>query len=341
MKETLRRGRALLVCAPMLAAACGSGDEGAADEATATSAIAAAAEADSGGSDDGGSGGGLGSSSGDDAAGSETETDGAVSLAGRTGPIREMPIFAPWADQDLKTFLTEVMLFPAELPVPEDAVLTYASHNQSFREDGGSTMGFSAHYQPMFDRDWFRENFATLVDSNVWEIAEVDEDLEDNETRLEFSSKDPEAELRSFWITYADGDAQKQPKLNFGTSGGFVETRNDVVINGVLFGWADDVVVPESAWNSSVSVSIQFGVQVDRRWDLPADQFEATQAFVEDGGSSGLTVGEVDYSDNVWPLYRTDVTAPDWDFDGTFSVGQTDPEDDVYLNLIGSLAESQ
>lgn len=343
MREVPRKRLAVLLCLPILAAACGSGgDQAAAEEATATSAAAeAAAQSEASAGD--GSGGGLGSSSGSDQPEeAEPAAEAEVSLVGRTGPIRELPIFDARADQDLRTFLTEVMMFPAQFPVPEDAVLTYVSHNQSFRDDnGGSTMGFSATYQPMFDRDWFRESFITLVDSSVWELAEVDEDLENNKTRLEFSSKNPDAEFDFFWVNYTDGDAQRQPELAWGSSGGVVETRNEIVVNEVLFDWVNDITVPELAVNRSVSVNIQFGVQVDRRWDMPADQFEATQAFVVDGGSEGFIVGEVEYSDSVWPLYRTDVTAPDWDFDGIYSIGQTDPEDEVYINLIGKLAESQ
>lgn len=343
MKKIEIKKRALLVCMPLLASACGAGGSDSVDAAEAAAAettAAAAAQAET----EGEANEGLQSSGGDSSEAADTGADEAARLVGRTGPVREMPVFAPWADADLGPFLAEVMLFPPQIPVPDNAVLTYVTHNQTFSDDGSSRLAFSGNYQPIFDRDWFRTEFVTFVDTDYWEVSGIDEDLEANKTRLEFSSKDPDAAMTSLWFNYVDGDAQKQPELSWGSFSGLDVPDGQIVVNEVLWPWVNDMVVPESNWNKSVTVTLGWHdgeIHLDRRWDAPVGEFETMRAFYENGDNTGFTIGEVEYRDTTWPLYRMDTTSSEFGFDGHFTIGQIDAEDDVYVNFIGTLPGSE
>lgn len=273
-----------------------------------------------------------------DEAPADSVADEEARMVGRTGPIRELPGLSQWADLDLKPFLVEVMLFPEEIPVPDNAILTWVSSTQRFRDEGQSSWSeLNATFQPLFSMEEFKTFMPTLLSDSGWTASGVDEDLEDHSIRLEFTSENSSSDFNEIFFTYTDGDTSNQADLRMYASGDIEAGRSELVVNEALFPWVNDIVVDPAMVNDFVTYDIgrlTGKSELDRRWTAPVTDFERLSDFYRDPtGDVFIASGEMEYSDSIWPSNEIDVIRGDG-YDGSIQVSQTDPERDVSV-LIG------
>lgn len=328
------RALALVFAASLSATACGAvpglgGDDEATDapvEATETTLAAAGAETET------------------TAAAAEAEApaddgvDEAARAVGRTGPIRELPGLAQWADLDLHPFLVEVLNMPPETPIPDGLVVTYADVRQDFRDEGASSsLSFSGSFLPTFERDAFRTMIPEMMDAAIWTATAVDEDLENNSTRLEFQTEDPASPYRTVWFKFEDADTSSQAKFSMGANGVVVEGRSELIVNETLYPWMGEIDADPTwtRWFASVNLGRLDGKsELDVRWNGPIGTFlEASATYAAPTGG-GLVPGAQEYSDSVWPSNDTPVTR-EGGFEGTYGFNETDPEREISISLIG------
>ncbi len=257
---------------------------------------------------------------------------------GRTGPIRELPGLSQWADLDLKPFLMEVMLFPEEVPIPDNAILTWVSVRQQFTDEGSSSRDdINARFQPLFSMDEFKTLMSTLSSDSGWTAAGVDEDLEEHSIRLEFTNDGSSSSLTELFVTYTDGDTSEQAELSLFASGDFVVGRTEVVVNEALFPWVNEIVVDPAMVNYFVTYDIgrlTGKAELDRRWEAPSTDFERLSDFYRAPTGAGFVAdSEMEYEETVWPWNEIQIVREDG-FDGDITVSQSDPEDEVSV-LIG------
>ncbi len=260
---------------------------------------------------------------------------------GRTGPIRELLSLAQWADLDLKPFLVEVMLFPEEVAVPDNAILTWVSVKQQFADEGTSSrFNIDATFQPLFTMEEFKALIPALFEGNGWTASGIDENLEDHTVRLEFTMEDAASPLTDAYIIYTDGDTSNQADLQMSAYGDYSDARSAVIVNETLFPWVGEIVVDPAMVDDFVTYSIgrlEGKAELDRRWTAPVTDFDRLSDFYRvPTGAGFLAEGEMEYSDSVWPTNEIDVTRDDG-YEGSIKVSQTDPERDVSILVIGRL----
>ncbi len=202
---------------------------------------------------------------------------------GRTGPIRELSALSEWADLDLKPFLTEVLLFPEEVVIPNNAILTWASSTQRFSNEGASSRSqIFANFQPLFTMEEFNIFMPTLLAEAGWTASGIDEDLELGTLNLAFTNDDSSASVNSIYYTYTNGDTSKQAGLAMGAFGDDQDNSSELVVNEILFPWVGDIVVDPAMVNDFVTYSIgrlEGKAELDRRWNAPVTDFDRLSDF--------------------------------------------------------------
>lgn len=333
-----KKKRCLIAAALFMASCSGSGsDESTGEpgdaEATTTAVVATedteATPADEDPGDDGGDGG-------DGGDGSDTE----AALVGRTGPIRELPGLSEWADLDLHEFVVEVMMFPEEIPVPDNLVATWLTTSQTFTAEGDeSRVVVSATFQPMLSVEEFGTDVSESAAENGFTLLEKEDDLENNRVRWDFLHEDPDAAVNSFFYMYTAADSSNQAEVYMQSVGNYVGGTGELMVNEALFPWVSEVAMEATMSNDSVAYSLgrlEGIAEVDRRWKAPSTEFDSLSSFVSAPASAGLSAAsEQEYSETVWPSNRIDIAREDG-FDGEFVVNLTDPEADVTVLLVGS-----
>lgn len=329
------RAAVVLLAASVSTAACGAvpglGDDDTAAsetaapaEATETTLAAAPAEAED--------------TTADSEAPADSGVDEAARAIGRTGPIRELPGLAQWADLDLHPFLVEVLNMPPETPIPDGLVVTYADVRQDFRDDGASSsVSFSGSFLPTFERDVFRTMIPEMMDAAIWTQTAVDEDLENNSTRLEFTTEDPASPYRLVWFKFEDADTSSQAKFSMGANGVVVEGRSELIINETLYPWMGEIDADPTwtRWFASVNLGrLEGKSELDVRWNGPIGSFlEASATYAAPTGG-GLIPGAQEYDDAIWPRNETPVTRADG-FEGDLTFNESDAEREISISLIG------
>lgn len=260
---------------------------------------------------------------------------------GRTGPIRDLPSLDQWADLDLKPFLMEVMLFPEEVAIPDNAILTWVSATQRFSNEGASSQSqIFATFQPLFTMEEFESLMPPLLADAGWTASGVNEDLDIGSLNLEFTNEDPSASVNSIYYTYTDGDTSKQASLIMGAFGDDMDDSSGLVVNEILFPWVDEIVVDPSMVNDFVTYSIgrlEGKAELDRRWTAPVTDFDRLSDFFRAPTGAGFVAeGEMEYSNSIWPTNEIDIVRDDG-YEGSIKVSQTDPERDVSILVIGRL----